>query len=88
MKTRIVRIEYPNSEYGEELVALTIPADMSAQRLMNEANFWSEIVSKQEYPSRQDFLDALLTALCNAIPGASWEGIAPVTTLTIDTLSN
>lgn len=83
MTTRIIRIEYPGSEYGEELVSLTIPAEMTAARLHNELDFWSSVVGKQDFPSRQDFLDALLNALCNAIPGASWEGIAPFTTLDI-----
>ena len=66
MTTRIIRIEYPGSEYGEELVSLTIPAEMTAARPRNEADYWAGIVGKQDFPSRQDFLDALLNALPDA----------------------
>ena len=85
--TRIIRIEYPGSVFTEGLVTLTLPADMSAERLRQEAGFWSGVISKQEHASQQDFTKALLNALCNAIPGAKWESVTPFATLTINELT-
>ena len=87
MKTRIIKISFHGKIFTEGLIALTIPADMSAERLQQEAEFWSGIVSKQEYPTQQDFTKALLTALCNAIPAAKWESVTPFATFEFDEIS-
>lgn len=84
MKTRIIKTVFHGTIPSEGLISLTIPADMSAERLISEVEFWTGIVSKQDYPTQQDFTKALLTALCNAIPAAKWESVTPFATFEFD----
>lgn len=84
MKTRIIKTVFHGAIPSEGLISLTIPADMSAERLISEVEFWTGIVSKQDYPTQQDFTKALLTALCNAIPAAKWESVTPFATFEFD----
>lgn len=75
MQTHIIKTVFRGAIPSEGLIALTIPADMSAERLISEVEFWAGIVSKQGCPTQQDFTKALLTTLCNAIPAAKWESV-------------
>lgn len=87
IKSRIISITYPESEYPDDLVMLFIPEDVCDERIKTEIVFWSDVVKRVNKPeTKQDFADALLNAICNMWQGAHWRYVEPFATINVDEL--
>ena len=87
-RTHLIRIDYPESDWGSDFVLLTLPAEIPAARIDNDTKYWANILRRcdDSWDTAQEFADRVMHGLCNAFPGARWEYVQPFTTINMQEL--
>lgn len=75
MKDCIVLLNYPESDWGTDLVCFTIPECHSANRLMDELRCQRADLQSADYDCIQSMADALCTKVANAL-GGQWKFVS------------
>lgn len=68
---RIIRIDYPDSLWGSDLVLFHVPEDVTDWNLVSEIIYRRENYSSYDYGSLQDLTDALLNSVADHF-GGTW----------------
>ena len=75
MTEHIVLLEYPESDWGTDLVKFHFDHDVSAYDLENELDFARNDISAEDFDTLQDYADAVCTAAAEALRG-TWSFVA------------
>lgn len=68
---RIIRIDYPDSLWGSDLVLFHVPASINDWNITAEIIYRRENFSSYDYDSLQDLTDALLNSVADHF-GGTW----------------
>ena len=71
MRDCLVLINYPESEWGTDLVLFTIPETVTDSRLIEEIEYARADFDSEAYDSLQDMMDEVLNAAAQVI-GGTW----------------
>lgn len=82
MRDCLVLINYPESEWGTDLVLFNIPENVTDSMLIDEIEFTRANFDSSEYESLQDMTDAVLNFAAEAL-GGTWNYTAQAGTVDI-----
>ena len=71
MRDCLVLINYPDSDWGTDLVLFNIPENVTDNALIEEIEYARADFDSCEYDSLQDMMDEVLNAAAQAI-GGTW----------------
>ena len=80
MNEQLLILHYPESDWGDDLVAFQLPEGCAPMRLLDELNDQQCAVSANDYDSLQDCADAVCSAAAQAL-GAAWHYVPQCGTL-------
>ena len=75
MKQHIGLINYPESEWGTDLVRFMLPDQCTDAQVLDELSYGRMELHSAAFPSLQDMADALCENVANTL-GGTWEYVA------------
>lgn len=78
----IVRLTYPDSDWGDDFVEFTFFNDLTPLNVHKALQSQSKALSISDFPSAQDYADAVCDGTADAL-GATWHYVFPDVTFDV-----